>query len=74
MSNLTEWADGSPPCNGWWNASYNSDPTARRWWNGAYWSAPCYVGDPDEIAERAKSTRGETQVGIKWRGLTREPS
>lgn len=71
MSELTEWASGIPPQQGWWNASIERDPSARRYWNGETWSAPCYVGDPDDIAERARMAPSQAAEVIEWRGLTR---
>ncbi len=68
---MTPWTTGRPPKAGWWNASSEFNPEARRYWDGQRWSAPCYVGDSDEIAERARNTRSETPVrSIQWRGLT----
>lgn len=69
---MTEWSSRPPPSVGWWNASTEQNADARRWWNGSYWSVPVYVGDPEERAERAKNARAESQVGIKWRGLTKQ--
>lgn len=72
-STVTDWARGAPPSEGWWNASTERCADTRRWWsNDKGWSAPCYVGDTDEIAERAKNTPATDQAGIEWRGL-REP-
>ncbi len=65
---LSDWTKGPPPMIGWWNASKERDPSARRWWDGERFSAPVYVGDPDEHAAIALSTPAEDQDGIEWRG------
>lgn len=71
---LTPWfgAQLLPARSGWYNASTARDANARRWFNALLnsWSAPCYVGDPDDVAERAKTTPADT-VGlpIEWRGV-----
>lgn len=72
---MTDWASGPPPVEGWWNASSERDPDVRRYWHPAadgrlaWWSAPVYVGDPESHAERAKNTRAESHKGLEWRGL-----
>jgi hypothetical protein len=69
---LTTWARGTPPREGWWNASTNRDSACRRYWHAVArrWSAPVFVGDPDENADMAKVRRGESGVrAVEWRGL-----
>lgn len=68
---LTDWSTDPPTRVGWYNASACCDPECRRYWDGSQFSAPCFVGDPDSHAERARATRGESQLpSIEWRGLT----
>lgn len=70
---MTKWSKGAPPCEGWWNASFERNAGMRRWWNGKRWSAPVELGDPEVNAERAKRTPADpaTAHGIEWRGLTK---
>lgn len=71
MNLLTPWTTATPPCPGWWNASTERDDTVRRYWGGEKWSTPCYLGDPDGHAERARTAPAETfGKPIEWRGRT----
>ena len=83
---LTDWADGPPPCMGWWNTRLKMSDAEReerrprlqrRWWDGEGWSMPAVVGDPfydDEHCEDLKSMQSITAADrIEWQGLAQPP-
>lgn len=74
MKILTEWSTARPARVGWYIATIDHDPNCRRYWNGTRWSAPVYVGDPEEHADLARRRPADIGRGdrIEWRGLTFE--
>ncbi len=73
---LTDWAEGPPPCVGWWNASVVRDPDCRRWWDGKCWSRAVWNIESEESAERAKRVPFSVGDGRKmeYRGLAERPA
>ena len=65
---------GNPARVDWYVTSQTARVTMERYFDGDHWSAPCCSDDSAEDHERARSTRGETQVGIEWcERMEREP-
>lgn len=62
-----KWKKGTPDVPGVYVASIERHTGVRRYWNGARWSAPWYVGDPEEIIARARAVVAEAPEDIEWR-------
>ena len=67
---VSEWAEGPPPCEGWWDTKRGARIT-RRWWNGKRYSWPVQVGvdDEDYAEEQKKQESGTSPEFFLYRGL-----